>query len=286
MVLLATQKPQKNSFMLVEFKYGDPFDPKFERFTDNQEEVPVLGNTGGPWFSRPEMKIELAENVGTLSQRKTHVELELRGNTFLTNASSGEAHSLIEMTIIEIVEDFDGNIDITWPYKGRCREGWKNPGGRTGMVRIEARTCFKDLERSLGIVLGPQCPWYLYGRGCDKQRSDDVETGTITTIVGSKVTITGLADHSADTTNRYWHLGNVNVEGLPIMVLDWEIGDPTNFYFVRPPPARWLGVSCTVVPGCDKHPLTCDVRHDNSDRFAGIGWNTPSYNPTLDVGGG
>jgi hypothetical protein len=118
----------------------------------------------------------------------------------------------------------------------------------------------------------------LFGRGCDLIEANFTDVGTLTTIVGSSVTITGLAAQ----TGKYYHRGRVRYQGLEITVRDWAAATPTIFELVREPPAAWAGQTVDVIVGDDRTIETCRNRLNNEDRFVAIGFAIPVHNPMIE----
>lgn len=274
------QKPQKQSFLLVEFLYGDPRSPTYSRFTDQSSDVDALGVR---WTAVPDMEVRVPSNIGTLADKQLELEMKLQSG-FLTDVSGGEPHSPVVVTVREmsIATDDGSGPQIITLFAGRLINTRRNPASRTESVRLIAVHSKARLAIALGMPANHHCVWTFTGRGCAVSPVALAETGTITSIIGKVATITGLADHSADTTGRYWHMGYLEIAGLRITIRDWQIATPTVFQLAKEPPAGWASASVSVFPGCDKTIETCRARWDNEENFGGFGYAVPAYHPVYE----
>lgn len=274
------QKPQKQSWLLLEFKYGDPLAPKYARYTDQVSDVQAFGSQ---WSSVPDMEVRVPSNIGTLADKQLEVEMRLQSG-FLTNVSSGEPHSRIDVTLREVHASTDDASaqQITYLFRGRLVRAKRNPSGHTESVRLIAVHSKARLAIPLGMPAQHHCVWTFAGKGCGQSPLNLKETGTLTVLSGKVATITGLASHAGDTTQRYWHMGYVEKDGLRITVRDWNQATATTFYLTREPPASWVGASVGVFPGCDKTIETCRARWNKEATFAGFGYAIPGYHPVYE----
>lgn len=274
------QKPQKQSFLLLEFKYGDPVAPTYTRFTDQSSDVDALGSK---WSAVPDMDVRIPSNIGTLADKQLEIEMKLQSG-FLTNVSSGEPHSPVRVTLSEMsiaADDGSGPQTIVL-FVGKLTNVRRNPGGHSESVRLIAVHSKARMAIPLGLPANHHCVWTFTERGCAKSPVGLRESGTLTVLTGKVATITGLADHSADTTSRYWHMGYVEKDGLRITIRDWEQAAATTFYLAKEPPASWVGATVRVFPGCDKTIETCRARWSNEANFGGFGYAIPAYHPVYE----
>ena len=106
------------------------------------------------------------------------------------------------------------------------------------------------------------------------------ESGAVGSITGHEIVITGLQAHS----DGWWNRGFVERDGLQILIREWVSG--TTFTLAKIPPADWDGEDLVVTPGCDKTATDCgSAKWKNQNRFGGIGYALPTYNPTFESPG-
>lgn len=270
----AYAQPEKESFCTVEFKYGEATDPDYARYTDWNEDY-----VGG-YLSTPSISIKLPENAGTFDERTLNIEMPIDDFSYL--ASGGLKHSPIFVTLREITRALTGGpeaLDLT-PFKGRVVKCIRNYQGRSNRVLFQCLPIKSRIELPLALSANHHCPWTLFGRGCGLVESSFRRTGTLSLIDGKVVTTATPGITVAPA--KYWHRGFIRFEGRIIAIRDWDLSDPTHLYLASQPPASWVGPTLTFVPGCDKTIETCRARYSNEEKFAGIGYAIPPYNPLLE----
>lgn len=270
----------KQSFVLLELRHGDPAAPTYQRYTDQNSDVAALG---AQWSSRPDMSVRVPPNVGMLADKALEVTMKVEAG-FLDQVSSGEPHSPVRVRLMEAHAPAGGAevLEVTHLFRGWLSKAKRNPGGQTESVLLTCATARSRMDVDLGIPATHLCQWTFGGRGCFLDLDTVDEQGTLTAVSGVDATVTGLADHSADPTGRYWHKGYLEVDGLRITVRDWQQSAPTLFRLAKPPPARWVGATVRAVPGCDKSVATCRDRWNREQFFSGIGMAIPAYHPAFE----
>ena len=276
----AIDRPLKISYVLVEFQYGDDAAPLYYRITDKTSDVVLFGQS---WDSVPDFKIQLPMDVGTLSDAQADMEMKLQPG-FLTTIASDDVFSRVRVTVLEVIDsEIPGDSpDVCYLFVGNLSQAIRNPAGHSESVKLILVRETSRLGYPLGISANHLCQWTFTKRGCFIDALPLPEQGTLTAASGKTVTITGLADHSADPTGRYWHRGHVSVDGARIQIRDWLQTSATTFILREEPPASWVGATVTVFPGCDKQYATCDQRWDNKARFMGNGVGIPTYHPSFE----
>lgn len=271
----AYAQPEKESFCLVTFQYGDPLAPTFSRYTDWNEDY-----VGG-YVGTPAMKIQLPENSGTFEERPLKIEMPL--DNFTDTASNGLPHSPIYVTVQEISRALSGGPEALslFAFRGRVTKTIRNSDGKSGRVMFNALPVKSRLEIPLALACNHHCPWTLFGRGCGLALASFRVSGTITAIDGKKIT-TATAGVVSGHPDKYWHRGYVQFDGLRIGIQNWTLANPTELFLVKQPPASWVGPSVFFVPGCDKTIETCRTRYNNEQHFGGVGYAIPAYNPILE----
>lgn len=291
-------KPEKDAVFLVGFYFGDA--PEFEGFIDDAEpfsdisDIPGLGKI--TYAATPEMGVELPANTATLKERPLVVTLPLVTDEFSDDVSSMYPFPPCRVQVEEVIRDpSDGSHSKRIVFVGMITRKIRNPSDSSSIIKLEALSAKARCAIRLGVPATHQCSaaalgdkkcqlgWSNIGQNEFHENFD--EPGTITAVSGRNLTITGLADHSADTTGRYWEFGYVSVGGLRLAVRRWVIADPTLFQLRREPPPSWGtgAVACVVTPGCDRLIETCRARYDNEQFFSGYGYAMPPYHPSLEV---
>lgn len=272
----ANSRPEKESFLLVLFRHGDPDDGYIqERYTDYDQDF-------SGFSSVPGMEVELPENNGHFSEAELRIILP--ADTFGVRATSGVPHSPIFVQVVEVTQGLftgDQNSQRT-VFNGRVVRGRANYQGRNNVVALFSTPRKSRLDISMSFPCNHHCAWTLFGNGCGLLKSSFVEVGVIDSADGQQITVTETA--VTNKTGTYWRRGYVRRGGLSIMIRDWSDADPTKMQLARRVPDDWIltppsGIE--FVPGCDKLVETCRSRYANEENFMGIGYSIPAYNPII-----
>lgn len=272
----AYAQPSKESFVLVEFFYGDPTALTSVKYTNLEEDY-----IGG-YVSTPSMQITLAPNTGTLDG--TTFKINLPMDSFTRPLSSTLPFSATYVRIREITRAFTGGPQATdlMHLIGRVLQVTRNYNGFNDRVLIEAVAAKSLLDTPLALPCNPDCIWNLFGRGCGL----NIVSYRINSVPGASwVGKTLTCSHPSVTTGhpeRYWHRGYLEREGVRVGIREWVLAAPDTFHLMSQPPDSWVGQSLNFIPGCDKTIETCRSRYNNEEHFAGTGYAIPSYNPILE----
>src|SRR5574338_107158 len=278
----------KDHALIVEFKYGSVQSPLYYRATSYSRAIALPASSlifdaarpfsdDGVFRSIPQLDAELPEEVGTLEKNSGRIKAPR--DDFFDRLSSGEPHSRVVVRVGEV--NFDGaTIEAKWLTQGRALLGTRNPNGVESLVEVEfASERGVGLETKIGICCTEECAWIFGGKGCGIDVESIVETGTLTAADGFNVTITGISAQAA----THWRRGSVRLDGLDLMIRDYDPTDPDVWNLYRQPPADWLGADVDVVPGCDGQLSTCRTEWDNESESGFFGWGMLSYDPRLDT---
>lgn len=270
----AYASPEKESFVLVQFRYGDIASPYYARYTDWNEEY-----VGG-YAPTPSMVVKWPENSGTFDERTLNIELPL--DSFTDPASSGVAHAPMFVTVQEITRALTGGPQATnlVPFKGRVDRVIRNYQGRANRVLFKCLPRKSRLDLPLGLPCNHHCVWTLFGPGCFLSSAGKTALALVDSIDGK--VLTSSAGSITGRPDKWWHRGYAKYDGLRIGIHNWSLSDPTKLYMREQPPASWAGKLVTFFPGCDKTIETCRDRHNNEEHFAGVGYAIPAYNPLLE----
>lgn len=196
----AYAQPEKESFCLVTFQYGDPDLPTFVRYTDWTEDY--VGGFAGT----PAMKVTIPENSGTFEERPLKIQLPM--DAFTTIASNLLPHSPIFVTVQEISRALSGGPEALSliAFRGRVTKTIRNADGKSNSVLFNALPIKSRLEQPLGLSCNHHCPWTLYDRGCQLNILSFQVGATLTAIDGKRVT-TASASITTGHPDKYWHRG-------------------------------------------------------------------------------
>lgn len=279
--------PAKESYWLVQIKYGDPNFPTFVRLTDANDDFRLTtGTEAGLYKSCTTMAVKTQANTGVFERKSWEFEIPINANTsvLINSLGNGRAHAPLDLAAWEYAIDaLTGEIQILKHIEGKVGTLVKNPEGRSNLVRFIVLTLKTDIERPLGVPAQNHCQAAAFGDAwCGFVGLVSLkEGGSLTAIDGLVATITGLSS----PRDRYWHRGYIEKDGIRILIKEWVTG--TSFVLGRFIPFSWeesLPVSVTATPGCDRRIQTCDEWGRIAGGFSGWGLAIPEYNPTLGTG--
>lgn len=280
-------RPEKEGYLLVELRYGDPLTPTYARYTDWGQDTAGHTSTEG-------LEVEVPENVGNFEEKETRVVLPM--NAFTTVASSGLPHSPVFLKITEITAGlFPGDASHQLVvFNGRVERSVRNFEGANNSVAFFALPIKSQLEVPMGLQCNNTCNWSMFRGACGNKRAESSHRiqGQIVAIDGQEVTVGANAGLTSPTSpggniSRYWERGFLRKDGLQIGVRIWVSTDPTVFVLRRRPPDSWLfaGVSSIdFIPGCHKTIEDCRLVWDNEENFLGLGYAMLPYNALFEGG--
>lgn len=263
-------RPSKDSFYLVELRYGEKDNYSYHRITDWPSDVTPYGE---PTYSSVEaFEVDPGKVAGDLSDQGFKLKVHRGDSGFFHRISNGEQFSRIKVVARQGFRNAS-QTEYTYLFRGWVKRIVRNADGRKGLVRLECVTFKSKLDLPLGMGANPRCPWTFGDKSC--KAVPGRETGLLTVVDGSTVTITGLSSH----IDSYWHRGYVEYQGMRLTIRGWS-GD--TFQLSRKPPNDWISQNVTVVEGCDKRIKTCRDDKDRENRFGGIGKAIPKHNPMFE----
>lgn len=275
----AKGETNKDSYLMVEFRYGPPKNSFFKRYTDWT--LDVVDNQGNTYSSVPAMDVRLPERVGTLNDMPLQVDLPF--DDFTDWILSGEPLSPIYVTVKEKIITEAEQVEDRH-FVGRAKRYIKYPQGNRKKLSILCGTWKSNLLVPLGFPCDQQCVWTVGDKNCQAPGFKAAQAeGLIEEIDGTQVKITGLPGHGDDPTKHFWENGRIQKDGIRIVIRSWHHDTPTIFELFESPPAAWLNTEVTVVPGCDYRVKTCDLRWHNLEHFMGPGIAIPAHAPNLQV---
>jgi len=278
----ALAKPEKESYLLVEFRHGEDAGSS-ERYTDFQQDT--IGFT-----STPLMEVDIPDNTGTFDETETKIILPI--DAFTDRLSDGLPHSPTYVKIEERTQGFvsGDEASVLILFRGQVKRVIRNYQGRTNMVAIFAVPAKSRLNVPLGLQCNHHCERRLFSPGCGLLQVSFDQPGEIASIDGKEVTIVANAAIESPTApggtnDRFWERGYLEKDGLRIGIHIWTIADPKVFVLRKRPPADWILAgtgSVLFVPGCHGTIEDCRDVWDNEEHFLGLGYAMPDYSPNIE----
>jgi len=277
----ALTSPQKESFLLVTFLYGDPASPSFARYTDRSEDW------AGEFISTPTLQIELPKNNGAFDDAVCNIKLA--SDDFNDRLTDGLPTSQCSVTVQEVTLPIviGESATILTLFTGKVSSTIRNEGGRANARLIKAKSWKQFFKVRMGMPADHQCP-FMFGRiGCE---SGTVAGGgpnplgaspsrTISLIEGHKVTLSAVLTPSFPTE---FNKGYIEKDGIKIDIREFDGAVAADvLYLTRQPPTYWLGEVVVVNPGCNKSIENCRL-WNNEQNFGGVGYGIPAYNPNFE----
>lgn len=267
------------SRFLIKLNYDSPAVEIF--VTDYEEDVTYGGDV---YTSIPALGLVLPANTADLRDTPLKMTLPAGTSAFFDRVSNGEPFAPVEIQVIEQILNVETTAeDIFVLYRGMLSRSIKNYNNDEGLIRLEFLSIKSRLDVPLGLPANTQCPWQLGDHNCQLSPALVSEVGTVATITGKVVQITGLSAHPGIENDRYWEKGFVERDGLRILIRRYLQPASVQFHLVARPPADWLTQLVTVTPGCDKTIETCRARWNNEEHFGGFGYAIPNYQPLYET---
>lgn len=143
----------------------------------------------------------------------------------------------------------DADYIVSW--KGRLAS--VRPDNAT--IKLVFESVFTSLRRTgLRRVFQRNCPYVLYGRGCNLDKEDFAVGGTVTGKAGADITV-------AAASAQVYTGGIVKAADGTLRFIIRQSG--TTLTMIRPIDSQVNGQAVTVYPGCDRTRSTCDSRFNN-----------------------
>lgn len=276
----ADARPEKQSFVLVLFRYGDGL-ASDERYTDWDQDF--SGHS-----SEPRMSVQIPQNTGVFDKKELRIGLPI--DPFTERISNSKPHSPLFVRVTEVtlgVAVGDQN-SVKTLYTGRVTRAVQNFQGKSGWVGIFAKTRKARMDFPLAPPATHHCIWQVYDTSpgaCASVRASHTVIAEIDSVDGFEVTAANINIAAQATDDRYWKQGYLEKDGLRISVRDYDGSvDVTKFQMASPIPLDWIGGTSdiTFVAGCDKSIEVCRARHNQEDKFMGFGYGLPAYHPDFE----
>ena len=249
-----------------------------------------------------------------------------RSSDWLSAASGGgtitwEAAAVAHGDVVQTSEIERGRLELTWPLSHPFARRFLTPMGNTPMtltifrgheqvlgetvahwkgrivgaevegvrILLQAESVFSTLRRA-GVRAKYQrlCRHALYGRGCGLEIAYHWQTGTVTAVSGSALTVT-IPEAAAEPAGWYrggvlrlnaelgfitGHAGALLTLSRPMPELVAALANPE----LDPETGGPLPVLADIAPGCDLRAATCAGKFGNLPNFGGFP-EIPGRNP-------
>jgi len=255
------------SLVLFEWATGN-----VRRYTNWTDRI-VFG--GSNFSSVPEMSVDYGEQSG--GTKDEPVKIILPSNIVpVSTLAAGTLSSEVFVTVWDIVPGQEASAVVS--FKGSIRKTISNYQKKPGINMAEIHGVKARLRVRLGIPANHLCAWSFGDGNCGVDTSAITETGTVASIDGRDISVTGLTT----IEQGYWNRGFVTKSGLNILIREHVSGG--SFRLIQPPPLSWLGQTVVLTPGCDKAIETCRDRWNNEAQFCGTGIQIPDRHPLFEEG--
>lgn len=288
---MSIQNPTKSSYVLVKLFFHGGGTTTYHRFTTCASDVEHDEGAGGSDFtftSMPDMTVGPVKFDGTTEDRP--LEITFTSNAFFDRLTNGTPHAPVYVRVWEVQDPGEGTETLLLLFRGRLARATRNYGGQGGRCMLEFSTPKARMQMALGMQANHHCVNIFGddsidtgspGLQCTIDASALSSTGTVTQILGKRVTLSGVTTPGG--RDRYWHKGSMEFNGTRIQIREWVSSDATRFHLANFPPAEWDGETVTLWPGCDGSIAACRA-WSNEDNFNGFGMEIPSRNPVYEKG--
>lgn len=245
-------KPANLVATLVSFEYGNPDSPTIRRYAAWTSNITYEGNV---FSALPGLSVEYGNQDGSLSDKPATIEMAIMDPVDKMRGTFPPTTVIIR----ELRPGTDATARVMWG--GKVGRATFNHNGNVNTAKLTIIGHKHSLNTGLSYRLGLFCQ-NIFGQGaCGFDLAAHTEEGTITAIVGQKVTVPGVP--SAGVPN-WFRFGEMFVDGFPISIHEHAAGS-NDYYLVKPPPAYWMGQLARLRPGCDLTVPSCRFR--NQEQF-------------------
>lgn len=311
--MLELIQPFKESRSMILFRYGTAVIGATTWKSD-------FSWNGYTFLSEPAVEVQLPRQSGGLNQDPCIVELPLKREKvhpalFSMAAAVASSRALPKVQIEVMTLLVDGNDQrVIYQYEGTLERSRVNPDRKPGIVRMEfADELRLGLDRvSLGRRCDPECDAIFGGTGCGHPNglgrttyslamlwpnnageyqsawvalSIDPDNARVVHVQLNPVNYPSATLEERQKTiseheEGHWTGAYITCNSIKIAVQSWIPGNPF-FTMARIPPASWDGAVGFLTVDCARTKEACTNR-GWSDRFNGLGFGIPAYNPALE----
>lgn len=271
---------ESKSKVLVEFKYGNPSFPKYERYTTGLSKSFEGNNLYSPY---PTIEIDFKPRTMDLDGSEG-CTITIKRNSWTAELFDlGEAISPVHVVVREILTGITNEEQILYLFTGYLS---KRTFVSESKVKLEFLSYSSQINGELSVRLDTQCDNSLGDFICGVDLSLYATTATIISLDDALILVDTLTFNPQNQPgdNGFYRRGYIEYDGLRISIKDWNAAVPGQFLLVQEPPQAWLNKIVTVKPGCDFKYDTCGIRFNNQEKFLGLGVSAPSYQAFLTGG--
>lgn len=280
---MSLERTDISKVLLLEVSYrGTSGSLVVERFCSAGTDLEVNGFT---YTSDSLLGASLPERTGNAEEGDGRVTLSNRWG-FVQDCVSPRAFAPITVRLLEIL--FDplqtplNDVEVMYLASGRFSVADENREGDPGTVEFALKTAKNDTEYPLDNLLVNTCR-NRFGdpKTCGFDIVNAGEAGSLTTINGVEVTITGLSTVDVG----WWEKGFVEFSGVRVAIRSWDGAD--SFVLSQLPPQVWVDLltlgplAVEVFPGCPGTVAACRRRGRESN-FRGLGLFMPYHHPMFE----
>jgi uncharacterized phage protein (TIGR02218 family) len=202
------------------------------------------------------------------TQELAKAGLEINSARDLPFVADSMASPLLGVVALTVYRKHRSDAEVQQWWKGRVK------GVRfAGSEAIISCEPLGTAVRRIGLhrPAQRQCPYALYGPGCNLTAALHSQAGSLLSHTGAAVT-SGVF---ATQPDGWWVGGKIELEG----VLRFIVGHATDTLTLSAAvPGLAQNAGFVVYAGCDHQPTTCDIKFGNSLNYGGAPW-WPSKNP-------
>lgn len=271
--------------------------------------------SGDTYIPEPAVDVKLPKQGISLEEEPCVVTLPLDRNlnpgvkTVAGILAQPRSTPICRIQVIQLKKASADEQIVEYLYSGILDKSRRNPSGRRNVIELEFLTelHYRLEDISLGRRADPTCdaiygpsdlcgidntqffaspgPWVQQIRRAwvtatfASYRNSRKLTLSIDTTAMPGVTNAAIYDQPKD----WWVRSYLEADGVRVPIQEWAAGT-TDVVLNRLPPLSWEspGKRMLLVHGCPKTPEACALRN-NINRFGGLGYGIPAYNPTLEV---
>jgi hypothetical protein len=257
----------KHLVAAVRFTWGDPVKTAAYVRWERDEQA-------GLYLSAPELDVKLERQDGGVAPAPGRVQLLIERQP-LNTLCRPYAHAPVTVEIGE-VDPLNWADTFRIDFVGKAARTYRNKWKNRRLVEVEVVGLKERLGYPVGLPVLSSCQHVLGDEGCQKDLGPHTFFVVCTGVVGRAVTFAGLP---ARPIPAYFQWGEMNFDGLSVLVGDDPGGNTLQSAYKNPPP-EWVGQTLKVVAGCDKRiDGDCRTLYQNEHRFVGLGIKVPAYNP-------
>ena len=168
------------------------------------------------------------------------------------------ASPLLDVVMLTVYRRHRGDAETKTLWRGRV-EGVRFEGSEA-VISCRMGSALKRI--GLRRPAQRQCPYALYGLGCNVAAAVFAETGSLVSHTGAAVTSGVFAGHP----DGWWVGGKIDFSGARRFIVA-HAGDMVTL--TSPVPGLAQGAAFTAHPGCDHTPATCDAKFGNLPNYGG-----------------